>query len=378
MRAMKTVRVSVFVAAFLCMPAAVSRAQESAPAGGMPAARSWLGDAGHFMQTSPRVFANNPDGRRFTVTVHRHLWKVGGGLGGGTYTFRVLGPNGDEKAAGRIPAGEGSATVTVPAGAKGVNGIAIKPAGYDLAWVETSLAQLVAASEPFDAVGKRAFQLHAMVPRRWCFYVPAGTRRFQVRHVIEPEQTHREDFGFFVMSPRGQRVQALFGGKSLEMSPTSGMRPGFTLPLAPVPVTRTSEVDPGTAGRFWSLWIAGGDSYNYSDLMLRLDGVPPYFAPAPEQWFDPNTGQGAPALVYDEAVIRHPDVVDAEGKVGEPYPRYYCTPAPFLGDEDYNGWRGARTVWLSNPANRKIEFGVQTYLSPTWEQWFDRNQGNRP
>jgi hypothetical protein len=368
MKVIKTALASLFVVALLTLLTTVSRAQESAPAGGMPAARSWLGDAGHFIQTSPRVFANNPDGRAFTVTVHRHLWKVGGGLSGGTYEFRVLGPNGAEKAAGRVPAGEESATVPVPAGAKGVYEIAVKPSGYDLAWVETSLAQLVAASEPFDAAGKRAFQLHAMVPRRWYFFVPAGTRRFRVRHVIQPEQTHREDFGFFVMSPRGQRVEALFGGKSLEMSPTSGTRPGFTLPLSPVPVTRTIEVDPGTAGRFWSLWIASGDSHNYSDLMLQLDGVPPYFAAAPEQWFDPNTGRAAPVLVYDEAVIRHPDVVDAKGKVSEPYPRYYCTPAPFLGDEDYNGWRGAHTVWLSNPANRKIKLGVQTYLSPPEER----------
>lgn len=331
------------------------------------ASRSWLGDAGHFLQTSPRILVNNPEGKAFTVTVHHHLWKVDATIGGDC-TFSVLEPGGVERAAASIPAGEASATVTVPAGARGVYEIETKTSGYSLTWVETSLAQMVAQAEPFDALEGRAFQLHAMTPRRLYFYVPVGTKTFRVRHVIQTGQTHREDFGFFVMNPRGQRVDAIFGGKSLAMSPTSGQRPGFTLPLAPVPVTRTIEVDPGTAGRFWNLWISGGDSHNYSDLMLQLEGVPPYFAPSPEQWFDPATGQAAPELVYDESLIRHPDTVDAQGKSREPYPRYFCTPAPFLGDEDYNGWRGPHTVWLANLGNRKIEFGVQTYLAPPEER----------
>ncbi|MFM7520463.1 MAG: hypothetical protein ACKO9B_08345 [Planctomycetota bacterium] len=332
------------------------------------AVRSWVGDAGHFLLNSPqRIFANNPDGKAFVVTVHNHLWKAGPGFGGGC-SFVVRGPGGDQVATGGIAAGETPATVMVPAGPKGVYAIEIRSGGYSLTWVESSLAQMVAEAEPFDAVGSHPFQLHAMVPRRWYFHVPAGTRKFQVRHVVQVGQTHREDYGLFVVNPRGQRVDALFGGKSLDMSPTTGVQPGFTLPNSPVPVTRTIEVDPGTAGRFWSLWIVGGDSHNYSDLMLQLDGVPASFASSPDQWFDPRTGQGPPPLAYDESVIRRPDVVDANGNAHEPYPRYLCSPAPFLGDEDYNGWRGPHTVWFANPENRKIEFGVQTYLEEPGER----------
>lgn len=352
------------VAMVLLFPAA-GRAQE--PVG------SWLGDAGHFFQHPGPMLANNPDGRAFRVTVHRHVWKASGEwANGGSFTIRVFAPGGDVRAEGLVPSGEGEATLQVPAGTGGVYRIEVKTSGYGLAWVECSLPQLVAEARDYrDAPGAtgRPFQLHAMVPRRWYFYVPAGVRRFQVRHVILTSQTHREDYGFLVVNPRGQRVEALYGGKSLDMTPTSGSpRPGFTLPLAPVPVTRPVEVDPGTDGRFWSLWVTGGDSHNFSDLTIMLDGVPSYFASSPEQWFDPRTGRRPAPPLYDETVIRTPDSVDAQGKAHAPYPRYFCTPSPFLGDEDYNGWRGPHTVWLFNPENRAIAFGVQTYLAPPEEE----------
>ena len=348
--------------ALLCLPTAMGRAQD-------PTSRSWLGDAGHFIQTSPRMYANNPDGKAFTVTVHRHVWKTAGDWANrGDYAIRILGPDRNVRAEGSVPSGKGSVTLQIPAGARGVHEIEVKTSGYSLTWVETSLTKLVAAGEPFETAGKRPFQLHVVAPRRWYFYVPKGVRSFQIRHEIQTGQTHREDFGFFVVSPRGQRVEAVFGGKSLEMSPTSGTRSGFPKPLRPVPVTRTIEVDPGTVGRFWSLWLTSGDSHNYSDLRLQFDGVPPYLAASPEQWFDPQTGQAAPTMVYDDTLIRHPDTVDAQGKMRPPYPRYFCTPTPFLGDEDYNGWRGPHTVWLSNPENRKVELGVQTYLAPPEDQ----------
>lgn len=352
---------------------ACTRAEHSTP-GGDPApliqklkTQSWLGDGGHFFKTTtPRILVNNPDGRPFSLTVHQHLWKAD--VASSICSIVVRAPDGRVSADGHVEEGAASATVAVPGGPRGVYTIEMVDSGYSLSWVESSLPQMVAQTERFDAVGNRAFQLHAMVPRRWYFYVPRGTRKFLVRHVIQLSQTHREDFGLFVMNPRGQRVDALFGGKSLDMRPTLGHQHGFPQTPRPVPVTRTIEVDPGTDGRFWSLWITGGDSHNYSDLMVQLDGVPPYLAPSPEQWFDPSTGRAANPEIYDRSVIRHPDVVDANGAVQQAIPRYFSAPATFLGDEGYNGWRGPHTIWLKNPENRRLVFGVQTYLASPQEQ----------
>ncbi|MDA1085495.1 MAG: hypothetical protein O2901_00560 [Verrucomicrobia bacterium] len=369
MKTKRTLWVSVWVPLLLSFFTVSGRAQESAQAGETAEIGSWLGDAGHFIKLPQRMFARNPDGRAFTITVHRHVWEAADGLNDPDYPIHVLAPDGTQAATATLQGGEGSVTVSVPAGAAGVYELEVKATGYSLLWVESSLHQMVAESQNWqEGARSKQFELHVVAPRRWYFYVPLGTRRFQVRHVVLQTQTHREDYGFFVVNPRGQRVEALFGGKPLDMSPSSGTREGFSKRLAPVPITRTVEVDPGTDGRFWSVWLTNGDSHNYSDLTVMLEGVPPYFATAPEHWFDPSSGQNAPGLVYDDTVIRQPDTVDAQGNVGDPYPRYYCTPTAFLGDEDYNGWRGPHTLWVSNPDNRSIEFGVQTYLSAPAER----------
>ena len=321
--------------------AAAARAQD---------ASSWLGDAGHFFMRNPDIRVSNPDGRAFTLTVHRHMWPTGGGGNKGAYQIRALGPAGKEAARGTIPSGSGD--ITVPAGDPRVYRIEIKPSGYGLYWVESSLERMVVCGE---------FHTENMLPRRWYFYVPQGTRRFTLK--VWHHGTHRQDYGFFVVNPRGQRVDAVFGGKPLDMSPTSGMQPGFTRAWKPTVTSRSVDVDPGSAGRFWCIWAVGGDSHNYGGASISLEGVPSCFASAPEQWFDPDTGRPAPRLVYDESEIRRPDRRDEKGVWHEPYPVYICSPSPFLGDEDYNGWRGPHTIWLLNPENRPLTIGAGTYLA---------------
>ena len=319
-------------------------------------AASALGDAGHFIVLTPDMYANNPTGAAFTVTLHRHVWPADW-ANNGDYRVWVWGPDGKEVAAGTIPNGQEQVLLRVPAGLKGVYKITMKPGGYGLAWVECSLGQLVGACGPWDgdpdAKGihehfYRNFIIHAMVPRRWYFYVPAGTKTFDVKTNILPFMSHREDYGYFVVSPRGQRVAAFFGGRSLRAE----------LPPTGEPREQTIEVDEGCAGRFWSLWVVNGDSHTFSDLQLLLRGVPPFLAPTPEQWFDPTTGQAPIKLVYDDSPVRLRDQPGAPSR-----DKYLWTPATFLGDEDYNGWRGAQTLYLWNPENRPVDLGVSCYIA---------------
>ncbi len=254
--------------------------------GPVPApAASWLGDAGHFLKHTPPIYANNPDGRAFEITVHRHVWPPNWGSGNaGDYQIRLDGPDGETVAAGSIPSGESSLTLAAPEGLPGVYTLSITCSGYSLTWVSCTLDQLVIAQgdyEPRDAQdtrwAHRTFNLHAMVPRRWYFHVPAELETMEVKHTVLSFQSHREDYGFFVMSPRGQRMAAFFGGRPLSRDNTSVFA-----------VTQTIEVEPGTADRFWSFWACGGDSHNYSDLQILVRDVPPYYASTPEQWFDPE------------------------------------------------------------------------------------------
>ena len=39
----------------------------------MPAHRSFLGDAGHFISSFRAIYLNNPDGRAFAFTAHRYI-----------------------------------------------------------------------------------------------------------------------------------------------------------------------------------------------------------------------------------------------------------------------------------------------------------------
>ncbi len=331
---------------------------------------SRIGDGGHFLHHRPRVYMNNPDGLPFSVTMHRHLWPVAWG-NKGDYTLWVLDPAGKEVARGAIPSGESAATLRVPAGAAGVYVFAYEPAGYSLHWVESSLPRMGVGLGPWseetteggESAGESrwpygTFILHVMAPRRWYFYVPRDVERFRVKHTVFRFQSHREDYGLVVLNPRGQRVEALYGGR-----PVRGEAGRESREYA---VVRTIETDEGTTGRFWSIWATGGDSHNFSDLQILLDGVPAYLAPAPEQWFNPETGQAPARLVYDESQVRMLDERGRKDETGARLSRdhYLWAPAPFLGDEDYNGMRGPHTIYLDNPEGRAIDVGVGGYILP--------------
>jgi len=333
-------------------------------AGAAGSAETWLGDAGHFLQSHPTLYALNPDGRAFTVTMHRHIWPVVR-HNTGDYAAEIISPDGEVVATGGIPSGESEVTLDVPGGPPGVYRVQYTTGGYSLTWVTCSLDHFVAGTGSYELPEQpfTTFFLHAMAPRRWYFYVPQGVETFKIKHTIMPFQSHREDYGFFVMTPRGQRIAAFYGGKPLPVETRE--------PNRPIPIEREIECDPGTTGRFWSIWVTGGDSHNFSDLQIVVDGVPRYFAPTPGQWFNPETGEVPRRLVYDKSQIRALDRRGALDAEGERLSRdhYRWAPAPYLGDEDYTGMRGAATVYVRNPEPRPVDFGVISYIIPKRERW---------
>ncbi len=328
-------------------------------------AYSWIGDAGHFLKHTPPIHLLSPDANGFTVTVHRHVWAADW-ANNGDYAIRLEAPDCSIVAEASIPSGQAEAKIALEKSVPGVYRLLIDGAGYDLTWVESSLDRMVIERGDWEARDKedakswpyRTFNLHAMVPRRWYFFVPEDLKRFEVKHTVFQFESHREDHGLFVASPRGQRMAALFGGKPLAM--------GNGEPEVEFAVSQTIEVDPGTANRFWSFWACGGDSHNYSDLQVMLsDPIPPYYAPSPEQWFDPRTGVAPDPIIYDASQIRALDrFCDQHAPDGHLLSRdhYLWTPATFLGDEDYNGMLGPATILLANPEGRPLEFGICSYI----------------
>jgi hypothetical protein len=161
-------------------------------------ADSWIGDAGHFLEFPAEIFANNPEGKAFSVTVHRHIWETDFGNGdetSGQYQVSIVDPAGKEAAAGTIKYLEPKITLQIPAGAKGVYKILYKQGGYGLTWVESTLDQMVVGCGDYNMKNgnQKNFFLHVMAPRRWYFFVPQGVKKFEVKHIIVPFQSHRED-----------------------------------------------------------------------------------------------------------------------------------------------------------------------------------------
>ncbi len=306
---------------------------------------AFFGDEGHFIYSSPPMYVLNPDGRAFTVR-----FPVRERGDGEKVALQVSAPDGEAVAFERLAVRDGVKTVLVPPGPAGVYTVRHNQAGYLSTWIRTSLEHGVIFAGDWEMRDgwRETFKVHPMVPRRWYMYVPEGVERFFVKHIIMPFQSHRENYGFLVVSPMGQIVDAFYGGK-----PQARER---DLPNIELPVEREIEVDPGARGRFWSLWVTGGGSHSYSHMQILVSGIPPYFAPTPEQWFNPETGEVPAPLVYDTSEVL------MRGRDGLNF--YRWIPAPFFGADGYTGFRQAQTFHLFNPENRALTFGVSSYLTP--------------
>ena len=316
---------------------------------------SFLGDAGHFISSFRAIYLNNPEGRAFSFTAHRYMWPT---RWEGDGHVILCGPDGEEVARGEIAGEEECATIEVEAGQKGVFAARVEGLGYRLLWFECTLEQMVLDCGDWEQRQGRqeTFDMHTVtVPRRWYFFVPEGVNEFQVG--CTHGSAHRQDSGMAVFTPRGQPVAAHYGSRPRanagSFTDRYNMTPGWDIDNQHPPMhVMNIETDPGSTGRFWSLWLCGGDGHCYSPMQVMLNGVPTYLSSMPEQWFNPQTGNAAPAVVYDFHI--GPSQRTSET---------FCAPCPLLGDTD-TGMRGKHTVYLHNPENRPFDFCASGYIIP--------------
>ena len=325
-----------------------------------------VGDGGHYLRYVPKVYLHNSDGRAFTVTVHLMRWPIAK-WNPANVTLRLSGPDGKPIVDGNVAFAGNSKTFDVPAGPKGAWLLEINlPAkhvfrGPDF-WVESSLDRAVVfTGDPHEpevvgnALAGRWLVLQCSVPRRWWFWVPPGTKSFTARtQWIQNYQSQREDWGITIFSPRGQRVRTLWGDLDMDRG-----RP-FNTPASRTAST-TVNVEPGAAGRFWCVELRFADSHNYSKISFSLEGVPPYLARSPEEWFDPTAPEPVPRVpVYDDDAFIQ-SALDEPTKKAWPWLGNF-SPCPALGDPDGALVRGDATFALWNPRDRPLKFRIGTYL----------------
>jgi hypothetical protein len=312
-----------------------------------------LGDWGHFMTSWPAIYLNNPAGREFTLTVHVQRWPIKT-WNPGQVPVRVTAPDQKVVFDGQVKLEDATCKVEVPAGPKGVYQLEVHKfrEGGNF-WVESSLDQSVVwTGKPTGHVWEsRRLVFQASVPRRWWFWVPKGTTAFICRaQRAHSYMSQREDWGFFIITPRGQRIRALWG-----QPPNTPRNEWQQEQVVEV------EVEPGAGGRFWCVEVRLGDSHNYSKPNFGLDGVPPYLARSPEEWFDPATGQSPAIDPYDES----PFIQSArtESVMKEKWPNLeHFSPCPSLGDPDGVEVLGDARFALWNPEGRDLGFRIGTYL----------------
>ncbi len=345
-------------ASLLCVIGSLSLAATRADAG------TAVGDAGHFLRYVPKVYLQNPEGKAFTVTVHLMRWPISS-WNPTNVTLRLSDPADKSVVDGTVLFEGPSKTFEVPAGPKGAYLLEMNlPAkhafhGPDF-WVESSLDRSVVFTgnpqEPQvvgNAMAGRWMILQCSVPRRWWFWVPVGTKSFTARtQWVQNYQSQREDWGITLFSPRGQRVRSLWGDLDMDKG-----RPFDT------PQSRTSavtvNVEPGADGRFWCVELRFADSHNYSKISFSLEGVPPYVARSPEEWFDPAAG--LPAVpVYDEDAFMQ-FASDEKTKAGWPWLANF-SPCPSLGDPDGIEIRGDASFAMWNPEDRPLKMRIGSYL----------------
>lgn len=326
-------------------------------------AQTALGDAGHFLVGAPRTFFHNEDGRAFTIKVRLMVWPVEA-WNPARLSYVLKRPDGDVVGSGDAGIEKGVATIDVPPGKPGVYTFEPNMKGdgkiaslMSSFWIESTLAKSVVHTGDPAAAGGHAIEGRRLVlapstPRRWWFFVPRGTKTFTLRaQRAERYMSMRERWGFTVMSPRGQRMAVLWGQPPWP-EPKGGYR-GESV--------ATVQVEPGTSGRFWCFEARYGDGHNHSKPNVCLEGVPPYVARSPEEWFDPTTGKAADEVEYDDDPFMQ---FAPDGRLAAGWPGLqHFTPCPSVGDPDGVEVLGDALLALRNTQQRPLRFRIGTYLT---------------
>jgi hypothetical protein len=294
----------------------------------------------------------NPDGRPFSATVHVMRWPLQD-WNHPTAKFRLVGPDDKPIHEGEFTLTDARFTLDVAAGRKGVYLLEpMEKAGGNF-WFSSTLDHCVVwTGDPNGhAVDGRRTVFQASVPRRWWFWVPPETKRFVCKaQRADRYMSQREDWGYFIVTPRGQRIRALWGQPP--KTPRNDYRRDQQVDV---------EVEPGAAGRFWAVEVRLGDSHNYSNINFALDGVPPYLARSPEEWFDPTTGRRPQIPTYDDSPFIQSARV--EQVMRDQWPNtFHFSPCPSLGDPDGVEILGDGRFALFNPDGRALKLRVGSYL----------------
>ena len=330
-------------------------------------AQTAIGDWGHFISYTPTVYFDNPQGKAFTVKVHVMQWpnrnwrreKI---------KLRLVGPDDKVLLSGEHECKESEVVLDVERGQAGVYRLHTT----DNVWIWSSLDRSVVWTgipgmhimddrEPISTDGDRErprrfyekrgqLVFQAAVPRRWWFWVPPDVTEFTCRAMRADRcMSQREDWGYFIITPRGQRIRALWGQPPHARGKDYRREQMVTV-----------EVEPGAAGRFWSVEVCLADSHQYSNINFSLDGVPPYLSRSPEEWFNPATGKRPEVPLYDDT----PFIQSAKTEMlGKRWPGLqHFSPCPSLGDPDGIEVIGDAVYALWNPENRELGYRIGTYL----------------
>lgn len=362
-------RAGLLLAGLICglsglSSAPVHAAQPEIPA--PPAGGAWIGDFGHYLTGgTTEVFLFNPDGRPFSVSLHRYNWtfKAGTAWNNPQLGIRITGPDGSVVVNTNVHTHEAGAEVEVEDAQPGVYSVMVRAHGLNYWHLHTTLPHAVASADQ-----ARAFTATPLVPRRWYFYVPEETDYFTIKTWGHGGRSQREDHGLTLRSPIGQRMGMLWD------NPNPQVRDGEIIwgrHRDDLEEVLHVVVEPGSDGRFWSLEIEMGDAHIWSNFPVALERVPPYLAPSPEQWFDPDAGKVLPPKQYEHtAYVRK--LLPEDGAERWPHFAHWMPgavggrkdwmPVPALGSNASNHLRTPTRFALWNPEGRDLDLYLWDYV----------------